>query len=151
MNDAFFFIPGTFRLTNGMLDDLHAAGFARGRGVRQPRDRYNDHVREIRNAAALHARAVGLKRLVGIWDLAVLVVGHGRHDPDAWMLAGKAILDGLVQAQIIGSDRKQIRLTSGTVLKYGGELEICKALRLQPGRPGCIVRLMPAEATPREF
>jgi hypothetical protein len=129
-------VKGTFRLTNGLLDDLRAAGkfegFAKAKGwpIRGGHDNYADHQHAVRLAVkgashAVTASGIGL----GVVDLAFWVFGHGRHDPDAWYLLAKAATDGLVDAGVIDSDRFNIRGTRGRVL-HGPSQEIAKIVEL---------------------
>lgn len=135
-------VPGTFRLTNGLLDDLRAAGkfegYARAKGwtVRGGHDAFAEHQAAVRlavKAIAARSPAAGVIGL-GAVDVAFWVFGHGRHDPDAWYLLGKAAVDGLVDADVIDSDRFNVRNTWGRVL-HGPEDELAK-LRDLSGMPG---------------
>lgn len=134
-------VPGTFRGTNGLLDDLRAAGrfegFAKAKGwpIRRGHDAFAEHQAAVRlavKAAAMRAFSQGC----ATWtiDLAFWVFGHGRHDPDAWYLLGKAAADGLADTGLIDSDRFNIRNTWGRVLR-GPVDEIAKlhTLALMPG------------------
>jgi hypothetical protein len=137
-------VPGTFRGTNGLLDDLRAAGrfegFAKAKGwpIRGGHDAFAEHQAAVRlavKAAAMRAFAQGC----AAWtvDLAFWLFGHGRHDPDAWYLLGKAAVDGLADAGIIDSDRFNVRNTRGRVL-HGPADEIAKLqvlAQIPGGRP----------------
>lgn len=112
------FFPGRRRLTNGMLSDLRAAGHYEGRaramGWRKPQghDAFADETAAIRQMVALRFR-----RRAGVvvgWgtevDVVVWVVGHHKHDPDAWLLLGKAAVDGLADAGVVRRDRDGVEL-----------------------------------------
>lgn len=118
--------PGRFRLTNGMLSDLRAAGrYSAGRfgraPIRGPWDRFAEETRAIR----LLVKATAARER---WPLcpygyrAVIrceVFGHQRHDPDAWLLLGKAAVDGLVDAHVLSSDRRSVGVLAGYVEQSG--------------------------------
>jgi len=122
--------PGRFRLTNKMLSDLRAAGFATGQqrfrvprlATRRPwvvRDLFAAETRAIR----LLVKATALR---DHWPqipagqrarVSVAVFGHHRHDPDAWLLLAKPAIDGLVDAAVFASDRKALGVVQGFVLQ----------------------------------
>jgi hypothetical protein len=118
-------VAGRFSLTNEMLSNLRAAGFAHGRNIPRRRDHYSEEVAAIRLAVKGAAREQGLvprppqrfvvpeERRV---DVRVVVLGHARHDPDAWYLLSKAAIDGLRDADVLSSDRFCVRWVSGTVV-----------------------------------
>ena len=136
-------IPGKRKLTNAMLSDLRAAGFYAGKakayGARRAagnRDRFATETAAIRKLVADEAMRLGLRRRVAkvaapqLFDVFVTVTGHPRHDPDAWYLLGKAAVDGLVDALVLHSDRKQINIVGGTVMGSGGQgfsLRLCES------------------------
>jgi hypothetical protein len=132
-------VPGAFRLTNGLLDDLRAAGkfegYARAKGwpLRGGHDAFAEHQAAVR--LAVKARAAAARVIcLGTVDVAFWVFGHGRHDPDAWYLLGKAAVDGLVDAEVVDCDRFNVRNTWGRVLR-GPEDELAKSRDLS-GMPG---------------
>lgn len=116
-----FWIPGKFRLTNGMLSDLRAAGFAHaGRyagGPVRPCDRFNRETHQIRETAALVTKAAARERRRVPVNIRVAVFGHHKHDPDAWYLLAKAIIDGMVASRFLASDRREVGWVSGRVLQ----------------------------------
>jgi hypothetical protein len=126
-------VAGTFRLTNGLLDDLRAAGkfegFAKAKGwkIRGGHDAFAEHQKAVRLAVKVAARGLGSQgpRV----DVAFWIFGHGRHDPDAWYLLGKAALDGLADAGAVDSDRFNVRNTWGRVL-HGPVEEVAKLRQL---------------------
>jgi hypothetical protein len=121
-------ISGTFRLTNGLIDDLRAAGkfegYAKAKGwpIRGGHDAYAEHQQAVR----LAAKAAAVKQLpagplvfsgAGKVDLSFFVFGHHHHDPDAWSLLGKAATDGLTDAEVLASDRFDVWTTAGRVFQ----------------------------------
>ncbi len=117
-------VPGTFRLTNGLLDDLRAAGnyegFARAKRYRLVKpggahDQYAQHQAAVRTAVAAVARRRSWGGPLARVDVLFYIFGHRRHDPDAWCLPGKAALDGLVDAGVFASDRFAVCRTGGRV------------------------------------
>jgi hypothetical protein len=125
MRTAMFFIEGRFRLTNQMLSDVRAAGWyeceAKMRRVRKPAgyDLAANETKAIRLAVkSMGKRSAGWK---GAIDVAIFVVGHGRHDPDAWQLLGKAIVDGLQDAKVFRRDGVGLGMLLGRVLREGDE------------------------------
>jgi hypothetical protein len=73
------------------------------------------------------------------------LAGHERCDPDAWMLAGKWCLDGLADAGVLRSDRRDVYATGGRVF---GTVEEARAffdardtVRPWCGRPGALVEI----------
>jgi hypothetical protein len=131
-----FFVEGRFRLTNQMLSDLRAAGHYEGeaalmrrqgkwRGRKKPGyDLFSQETQAIRLAVKASARSCPPLPV----DVTVLVVGHRKHDPDAWYLLAKAVVDGLVDVGLIGSDRFGIGYVSGRVMRTEQEEEDCFAL-----------------------
>lgn len=114
-------VPGRFRLTNQMLHDLRAAGKYEAAGARwgrMPRggfDRFAIETAEIRLAVKVAAR--GALPCMHPAEVAFIVFGHRKHDPDAWYLLAKAAMDGLVDAGVFASDRFGVLTTSGAVLR----------------------------------
>lgn len=125
-------IPGRFALTNTMLSNLRAAGYAKGKGDakgwhRPIVDAFVEETRAIRLAAkaafrhrcdlaSVLIKAAHRPLYLGFW-----VFGHGRHDPDAWYLLAKAVTDGLADAGVISQDRHDVGGTRGLVLKVAQE------------------------------
>jgi hypothetical protein len=114
-------VPGRFSLTNAMLDHLRAAGFYQGRSRSGKRlragawDAFAAETQTIRlavKAAAVRARVSGIRARA---DVHLVVLGHHKHDPDAWYLLGKAAVDGLVDAGALTSDRRNVGIVSGFV------------------------------------
>lgn len=115
------FVEGRFALTNQMLSDLRAAGVYVGkrRKLLPGFDRFAVETRTIRMLTKVAARKLEVADvpLASRLHVGVVVVGHERHDPDGWLLLGKAAVDGLRDAGVIASDRFQIGLVSGMVLQ----------------------------------
>jgi hypothetical protein len=115
-------LPGPFPTTNDLLDMQRAAGVYEGKRqamrnggfsvTAPPAFSFAAKTREIRNDANMQARAARLKPMsrAAVW---VDWCGSGREDPDAWTLAAKAILDGLVDAKVFGSDRRNVESVGG--------------------------------------
>jgi hypothetical protein len=142
-------VQGTFRLTNGLLDDLRSAGkfegFAKAKGwpVRGGHDAYAGHQQAVRLAVKAASHAIAASGIgLGVVDLAFWVFGHGRHDPDAWYLLAKAATDGLVDAGAVDSDRFNVRTTRGRVL-HGPSQEMAKL--------GELVKLTATGLAPKGF
>lgn len=121
-----FFVEGTFRLNNQMLSDLRAAGHYEGYGQamvdsgqwrrrHHGRDLFAEEVQAIRLAVKACARESLAFRPDCRLNVSLMVVGHYKHDPDAWLLLGKAAIDGLVDAGVVPSDRRWIGTVSGRV------------------------------------
>jgi hypothetical protein len=117
-------IPGKFSLTNHMLSNLRAAG--RWNGAVRPKgwvDMFAQETKAIRLAAAVAVRRsdINSKRswheAWDVWSLTFGVFGHGKHDPDAWYLLGKAVCDGFADAGAILQDRSDVWETGGRVLQ----------------------------------
>ncbi len=115
-------LPGPFPTTNALLDMQRASGVFEGKrqAMRRggfsvtapPKYSFAATVREIRDAAKVHALAARLAPMsrAAVWfDWC----GSSREDPDAWTLAGKAIVDGLVDAKVFGSDRRNVESVGG--------------------------------------
>jgi len=119
------FVEGRFPLTNQLLSDLRAAGVYVGkrRKLRPGFDAFSVGTRTIRMLTKVAARDLDMSdvRLDERLHVAVVVVGHERHDPDAWVLLGKAAIDGLRDAKVIASDRFQIGAVLGMVLQTKGQ------------------------------
>jgi hypothetical protein len=113
------FIDGRFSLTNKMLSNLRAAGKAEGMGLRCVEDRFAAETAAIRLAAAASVR--GLGRLFEPVNLSFWVFGHHRHDPDAWYLLGKPVVDGFCDAGMLDRDRFSIWIPRGRVCRSGRE------------------------------
>ncbi len=120
------FFRGKRRLTNGMLDDLRAAGFYAGKGFAlgwKPKKDFDGFATEtaaIRQMVALRFKQG--KCWCDPWSAAVAVVyvvGHYKQDPDSWMLLGKAALDGLVDSGAVARDRRGVTLEGETSIEYG--------------------------------
>lgn len=122
-----FFVEGVFRLNNQMLSDLRAAGHYEGYGQamvdsrqwrhrKKGRDLFAEEVQAIRLAVKASIRGT-LAKVGAPWRLnvTVMVVGHWKHDPDAWTLLGKAAVDGLVDAGVVASDRRSVGIVAGRV------------------------------------
>jgi hypothetical protein len=127
------FIEGKFRLTNQMLSDLRAAGHYEGeatlmrrqgkwKGKKKPGyDLFSAETQAIRLAVKAHAKGIDMFQGVLPVDVALWVVGHRKFDPDAWYLLGKATVDGLVDAGVLGSDRFGVGVVSGRVIQTEAE------------------------------
>lgn len=160
---AMFFVEGRFRLTNQMLSDLRAAGHFEGeaaalrrqggwRGRKSPGyDLFASETQAIRLATKASAKNIGA--VPDVVNVALWVLGHHKHDPDAWLLLGKAIIDGLKDAGLIRSDRFQVGVVAGRVVRSTAEefsvrryYEEETGSRL-PDCSGVVVGLDEAEAT----
>ena len=137
-----------FRLTNQMLSDLRAAGKyegasrAFGLSMRRGVDLFAREVVDIRNVCALFFRRAADQRLDGVRvDVSCVFVGHGRHDPDAGHLAIKALVDGMVDAGFLSSDRRDVRWTRGLVAQSRDDLEGLPSPALAPGWRGVVVEV----------
>ena len=108
-------VPGRFRLTNGMLSDLRAAGYADGRARGFDVDEFAAETERIRREVASAALNASMRGgcVDGQWYVHVGVFGHSKFDPDSWLLLGKAAVDGLVQGRVFGSDRFNLWELSG--------------------------------------
>lgn len=125
------FFPGRRRLTNGMLDDLRAAGFYAGKGSvlgwkpKKDFDAFAVETAAIRQMVALRFKRIPPEliertRYFDDLNIVVWVVGHHKADPDAWLLLGKAAVDGLVDARVLRRDRDRVML-SGQVSRQVGQ------------------------------
>jgi hypothetical protein len=130
-------VPGRFRLTNDLLSDLRGAGryegLADGKGWGKPRpgcDLYANHQQAVRLAVKAAARGCGT--IVGPVSLLFYLWGHGKGDPSAWYLIGKAAEDGLVDAGVLISDRFCVLDTGGAVVSVEREPYWRHALNLGP-------------------
>jgi len=153
---ACLWIPGTFSLTNQMLSNLRAAGYARGRAIRGAVDAFEQETKAIRRAAKAAVRRSSFGVLEGVpWDeveLEFWVFGHRKHDPDAWYLLGKAVTDGLGDAGVFASDRFCIGGTAGRVLttlegeacRRGYANETMESEVVPLDQPGVLVWMMAA-------
>jgi hypothetical protein len=118
---AALWVPGKFSLTNAMLSGIRAAEKFHGRRPKNWHDYYAEEVAAIRLAVKCAATRLGVEALRGesgqVCKVGFEVVGHHKHDPDAWYLLGKAAIDGLVDATVFQSDRREVWLTWGRVLQ----------------------------------
>ena len=142
---AVVWVPGVFSLTNKMLDNLRAAEKYHGRRPKNWRDLFAEETAAIRLATKV---AANRKRLEApqkgeVCLLAFIVFGHHKHDRDAWYLLGKAALDGLVDAHVIGSDRFEVWNTGGIVLRTDAEERfVAKAFGVVVGEPGLLIDII---------
>lgn len=109
---AVLWVPGRFSLTNRMLSNLRAAGSYRGRKPSGWVDLFAEETAAIRLASKVAARGITGFGLVSVF---VTVLGHWKHDPDGWLLLGKAAVDGLVDAGLMISDRRDLYSLGGRV------------------------------------
>jgi hypothetical protein len=115
-------IPGRFSLTNKMLSNLRAAEKFHGKRPRDWVDLYNQEVQAIRMAAKM---AANQQLPSEFWDevapsghvcaVSFGVFGHRRHDPDAWYLLGKPVVDGFADAGVLRQDRADVWDVGGRV------------------------------------
>lgn len=104
-----------------------------------------------RLAAAMEARRrkLGPFPADGRVSLAFWLVRHHRFDPSAWTMAAKWIEDGLTDAKVLASDRRNVYQVAGRVCQT--EEESAAVLRrraatvLDTGRPGMLVEFIPEE------
>lgn len=124
------FVPGVFRLTNQMLDDLRAAGNYEGQAKRMGRRARPGHdlfaaetERIFWSTYAAWKTWKGSGEVVSprpSWCVRIFVVGHNHYDPDSFYLLAKPAIDGMVKA--LGfRDRIAIYDVGGRVAKFGGE------------------------------
>jgi hypothetical protein len=124
MNRFHVWIPGRFSLTNAMLSNLRAAEKYRGKRPRNWRDAFAEETQAIRLAAKRaiskvvqeESGPIGLEP-DEVCSLRFGVIGHGRHDPDAWYLLAKAVVDGFCDSGLLWPDRKSVWVTGGRVLQ----------------------------------
>lgn len=121
-------IPGRFSLTNKMLSNLRAAEKFRGRRPKGWVDGFAQETQAIRLATAAAWRSKepdvmewGAVPSSYVCSVFFAVFGHHKHDPDAWYLLGKAVLDGLVGARVIREDRSDVWGTAGRVCESRAE------------------------------
>jgi len=124
-------IRGKFRLTNQLLHDQRAAGayagFAKAKEWRlaSSHDDFACHQAAVRMLAKTAARlllpAGRLATKGEVVVLTFLVFGHGRGDADAWSLMGKAMTDGFVDSGALASDRFDLWMTGGRVLRTAAQ------------------------------
>jgi hypothetical protein len=149
-------VPGKFSLTNRMLSNLRAAGYAKGKAVargwtgRRVEDRFAAETRAIRLAVKVAARKAGVLRFHVPCILGFYVFGHRKADPSAWYLLGKAAEDGLVDAGVLGRDRFDVAEVRGRVLRTQLEEEceaeawgVVHAYRPGEGPVGLLIGLVP--------
>jgi hypothetical protein len=123
-------VPGKFRLTNRMLSDLRAAGVYEGRSRGRARaggahDLFTAETAAIRAAVCLAARGAKCRPVPTgeRVNVASLVFGHRRFDPDAFSLVSKPAIDGLVDAGVIAKDRHDVGLVLGHVFTSAADEE----------------------------
>lgn len=126
-------VPGRFSLTNKMLDNLRAAGVYAGRSRSgRPRgsdwDHFATETAAIRLAVKQRVRSFQTIAPQHMCVVNVDVLGHGKHDPDAWYLLAKAAVDGLCDAGVILSDRRQIWSVLGRVMQRPDEDTMVRAM-----------------------
>jgi hypothetical protein len=142
-------IPGRFSLTNKMLSNLRASEKYHGKKPKGWVDLFAQETLAIRLAARV---AINQSSVPVIWkdgEVCALVFGvfeHRRHDPDAWYLLAKAVVDGFADAGVIGQDRSEVWGTGGRVLQSLGEelwwvREHFGVEEHAPDGPGVLVRL----------
>jgi len=146
-----FWLPGEFRLANQALSDMRAAGFANGSRYSPIRDRYSEQVAQVRASVVTMVRFAKVPTVPPDYCALVSmdVFGHGKADPDAACLLGKAVVDGLVEAKVIASDRRQIwSVPISRVLQSSYEEELCAAIArrhgielLEGARKGAVVAI----------
>jgi len=134
------------RLTaNELLDALRAEGFYEGKRAAISRGRYGLRAvaparsfsgtsRDLRQPAKLYALRAGLERMkrAAIW---LDWCGSGREDPDAWTVAEKPIVDGLVDARVFESDRRNVESVGGRCVSSRAEAEeILATIEPHPGK-----------------
>lgn len=95
---------------------------ARSHG-RPPSAGFATQARNFRAATALAARracipATAPGERACVW---IYLAGHTHYDPDGWTLAGKWIVDGLADAKVVRSDRKDVYAVGGRVLQTDEE------------------------------
>lgn len=150
---ARLWIPGDWPGTNAVLDLARQAGHwsgvarALGRPARTAPISLDGQVRRARELVRYTARAARLVAPPGLLDVTIYLAGSGRLDPDAWSAAGKWILDGLVDARVIPSDRKAIWATRGRCLQAGEQRALFAAWGWRYNGPaaGAAVELAPAD------
>ncbi len=140
MASCTLWVPGRFKLTNQMLSDLRAAGFYAGRArhgaaAKRCRDFFAAETQAIRLAvkAAAIREGIGIEPPPFRASIGLTVFGHQKHDPDAWYLFAKAAIDGLVDAKVLTSDRRNLGTVSGYVVQSGEAVGRPKAADDGPG------------------
>jgi hypothetical protein len=136
-------VPGKFRLTNAMLSDLRAAGKLEGMCRKRRKslpsgffDAFAAQTQAIRLAVKGNTAVRGRPNLaIGPIRIWVTVLGHHKHDPDAWLLLGKAAVDGLVDAGVLRSDRFDLHSIGGRVNATDEEDRIRRAREVAEGVP----------------
>lgn len=154
-------LPGDWPTTNRALDAARADGWYAGKrsalGMRPcapPNgDSYTHRARWGREVAAAEARRLARTwRPVGqVGVVAFLVAQTGRPDADAWSVAAKWAIDGLVDAGLLADDRRSVAWTCGRVLRTDDEARAVFASNdwtWGGWRPGLVLEL--AELPPGE-
>lgn len=114
------FLDGAFPSTNEALALAKAEAVYRSKagGRMPPGSSYSMWAKSVRERVALGAvRAI--RRLpddVPV-DVGFYLLRHPKYDADAWTMAGKWALDGLVDAKLIASDRRLVNRVGGRCLQ----------------------------------
>jgi len=148
-------LPGRWPLVNDALSMIRAAGYYDGYGeakvgmgawVRRARasgaDRWAQAVSDGRSRVAAVCRSCP-RPAWPMSDVAVWIVGHSRSDPDAWTLAAKIIVDGLVDAGMLPCDRRGVGIVRGRCWS-GDEPVWPSELRPYRNEIGALIDLSPA-------
>lgn len=89
-----------------------------------------------------HLRPIEAGLVACVW---IYLLHHTRYDPDAWTLCGKWFLDGIAQAGVIRSDRRDVYKVGGRAFATAEESDAFVGRiddRLIPrGRAGALVEL----------
>ncbi len=142
-------LPGQWPSVNQVLDYVRASGFyqgvAKGRG-RTPgrRDAFAALVRGYRMRAKMEGKKQ-LQPIHGTARLAFYLVGHRRFDPGlSWSLSAKWVEDGLVDSEIIASDRFNVHAASGRTTQNRDEEKALFEERglTYSGQPGLLVEVV---------
>lgn len=140
-------VEGIYPSTNRALDlrGGEAVYLARS-GGRAPRgESFSLWARTVRHAVAVQARA-SLDPVAEGWRAVIWIylLEHCRMDADGWTIAGKWIVDGLADAGIVRSDRKDVYSVGGRAFgtKEEGKAFVGARDGLKwTGRPGALVEL----------
>ena len=143
-------VQGQFPSTNNALAGARADARANRPGHASRRARWRETpggyteaarwVRLVTKVAARRARLepvpAALRVVIWFWML-----GHYRFDSSAWYLPAKWIEDGLVDAGVLPSDRKNVYATGGRCLQTPEEGH--HRFEWWDGKPGVVVELRP--------
>lgn len=112
-------VPGTFWTTNEAYKQMRALA-----PDRPPSEVAAELRGFVRVLATTNRPSLAPVKYVSVWfDW----YGSGREDPDAWTWAGKHILDGITDARVIPSDRKNVYSVGGRCAQSLAEMRMVLA------------------------